>query len=61
MHKYDLEGIIKEAKRKGYFAVEDYPGLKLSLEEFQILGKKLGKLPLKNPNNNIENRNRCGQ
>jgi hypothetical protein len=54
MHKYDLEAIIKDARRKGYFAVEDYPGLRLSLEEFQILGKKLGKLPQKKPNDSIE-------
>lgn len=54
MNRYDLDGIVKEAKRRGYFAVEDYPGLKLSLDEFQDLGRKLGKLPHKKPDDRIE-------
>ncbi len=52
--KYSIDEIAKEAKRKGYFAAEDYPGLKLSLDEFQKLVRKLGGIPRKKPEEVVE-------
>lgn len=52
--KYSIDEIVKEAKRKGYFAAEDYPGLKLSLAELRKLGSKLGRIPRKRPEEVIE-------
>ena len=51
---YSIDDIVKEAKRKGYFAAEEYPGLKLTLDELQKLYKKLGRTPRKKPVEVIE-------
>jgi hypothetical protein len=40
----DLESIVAHAKRKGYFAIEDFPGLRLSQQQFLELGQLLQKM-----------------
>lgn len=49
--KPNLRAIVAEAKRKGYFATEDYPNLRFSQQEFlelvQLLEKK--KIPFGRP------------
>ena len=46
---YKIDEVVKKAKAKGYFALEEYPGLKLSIDELQKLTKKVKKLPTKRP------------
>ena len=49
MSNYKIDEIVRKAKAEGYFALEDYPGLKLSIDELQKLMKKVKKLPTKKP------------
>jgi hypothetical protein len=39
----DLESIVAHAKRKGYFAIEDFPGLRITQQQFLELGQLLQK------------------
>jgi hypothetical protein len=44
MQKNDiLQKIVQQAARKGYFAIAEYPGLRLSAQQFRDLGRYLNK------------------
>jgi len=44
MQKNDvIQKIVQQAVKKGYFAIDEYPGLRLTAQQFKDLGQNLSK------------------